>query len=169
MKENSERRIKAAIAPKGSPCRRGRYKCRDLDNSLICATFPRFLAPGITTGCVVVVVVIVCRNAATSGSVVGASPRASITMSCSTVVTGYRLSVSCSFATIATDPVSKRSAEEVETRAGFLLEEGFDTGTDVLLEEGLDIDSELLLGGDLDIDSDNFREELNTGSGFIRL
>jgi len=85
-------------------------------------------------------------------------------------VTGYRLSVSCSFTTvIATDPVSIRSAEESITGAGSFLKGWLGVDSEDLLEGGSDIGARNLLGGGLDIDSDSFLEELNTGSGFIQI
>jgi hypothetical protein len=102
-------------------------------------------------------------------------------MSCSRVVIAYRLPVSRPFATvIATDPVSTRSPEDVETGvgtflgesttgAGISLEDDLDTGSDIFLEGGLDTGGGVLLEGDLDIDSDIFLEELNIGSGFIQI
>jgi len=133
---------------------------------------PRFLAPGITTGCLRVVGAIVACNTAASDSVVGALPRALITMSCSRVVIAYRLPVSHPFATvIATDPVSTRSPEDVETGAGTFLEESAigvgtfleesaigvgtflgesTTGSDISLEDGLDTGSDIFLEGGLD-------------------
>jgi len=113
-------------------------------------------------------------------------------MSCSKVVIAYRLPVSHPFAiVIATDPVSTRSPEDVETGAGTFLEEsaigvgtflggsttgagislegGLDTGSDIFLEGGLDTGGGILLEGDLDIDADSFFEELNIGSGFIQI
>jgi len=164
--------MKAATAPRGIPCRRGRYKCRDRDNPLVRATSPRFLVPGITTGCLRVVGAIVACSTATSDSVVGALPRALITMSCSRVVIAYRLPVSHPFATvIATDPVSTRSPEEVETGVDTFLEESAievgafleesaievgaflgesTTGADISLEDGLDTGSDIFSDGGLD-------------------
>ena len=97
-------------------------------------------------------------------------------MPCCTVVTVYKLLVLCPFAIfIATDPVSTRSAEEVETGVGLFLEEST-TRAGISLEAGSDTDSGIpleesttragtLLEGDLDI----FLEELNMGSGFIQI
>ena len=113
-------------------------------------------------------------------------------MSCSRVVIAYRLPVSHPFATvIATDPVSTRSPEEVETGvdtfleesaievgaflgesttgADISLEDGLDTGSDIFSDGGLDSRAGILLEGGLDRESDIFLEELNIGSGFIQI
>jgi len=85
--------------------------------------------------------------------------------------------VICSSTTvIATDLVSTRCAEEVETGAGSFLGEStietgifleeLNTGGGFFLEEGLDTDSGI--EGDLDREADLFFEKLNTGSGFIK-
>ena len=180
--------MKTATAPRGMLCRRGRYKYCGLDILLVRSASPRLLAPGIIIDCLLVVVVIVACNTAANDSVVGILPRASITISCSTDIAEYRLSVICSLTTVmATDPVSAICVEEVETGADSFLGEStietgiflkelntgggiflgeLNTGGGIFLEEGLDTDSGM--EGDLDIGADLFFEELNTGSGFIK-
>jgi hypothetical protein len=168
LNEKSEKRMKTATAPRGMPCRRGRYKYCGLDIFLVCAASPRLLAPGIIIDCLLVVVVIVACNTAANDSVVGVLTLASITISCSTDIAEYRLSViGSSITVIATDLVSTRCAEKVGTGAGSFLEEStIETG--IFLEEGLDTASDILLEGDLDREAGPFFEELNTGSGFIK-
>jgi hypothetical protein len=100
-------------------------------------------------------------------------------MSCSRVVIAYRLPVSRPFATvIATDPVSTRSPEAVETGVGTFLEEsaiGVDTflgesttEAGISLEDDLDTGSDIFLEGGLDTGSDIFLEGgLDTGGGIL--